>query len=106
MPTSRVTSHGSDAGNRAAGERQIWNLHGKSELAAAAVFSLRPHTSFALLWCCVPDGDAATPSRGLLQRSRHSRHPRVSSEPVSEAKFPASWENTGNFALGLLCPAR
>jgi hypothetical protein len=21
----------------------------------------------------------------------------VSSEPVSEAKFPASWENTGNF---------
>jgi hypothetical protein len=22
---------------------------------------------------------------------------RVSSEPVSEAKFPASWENTGNF---------
>jgi hypothetical protein len=26
----------------------------------------------------------------------------VSSEPVSEAKFPASWENTGNFVrLGL-----
>jgi hypothetical protein len=23
----------------------------------------------------------------------------VSSEPVSEAKFPASWENTGNFVL-------
>jgi hypothetical protein len=23
----------------------------------------------------------------------------VTSEPVSEAKFPVSWENTGNFAL-------
>ena len=25
----------------------------------------------------------------------------VSSEPVSEAKFPASWENTGNFRYSL-----
>ena len=45
-------------------------------------------------------GQPARGRSGSHQTLRWRRQ--VSSEPVSEAKFPASWENTGNFVrLGL-----